>query len=78
MAKECPDSGVRESSLFTHSLQLQGELQSKKDAPRLYRGVFHGVTTILKNDGPAGLFRGIGAAVRSSFIGSKQTSNDRN
>lgn len=44
-------------------LQLQGELQSKKDAPRLYRGVFHGVSTILKNEGPKGLFRGIGAAV---------------
>lgn len=45
------------------SLQLQGELQSKKDAPRLYRGVFHGVSVILKNEGPKGLFRGIGAAV---------------
>ncbi|KAK3166850.1 hypothetical protein OEA41_009975 [Lepraria neglecta] len=43
-------------------LQLQGELQSKKDAPRLYRGVFHGVSVILKNEGPKGLFRGIGAA----------------
>ena len=44
-------------------LQLQGELQSKKDAPRMYRGVFHGVSVILKNEGPKGLFRGIGAAV---------------
>ncbi len=44
-------------------LQLQGELQSKKDAPRMYRGVFHGVSVILKNEGPRGLFRGIGAAV---------------
>ncbi|KAL2048245.1 hypothetical protein N7G274_000156 [Stereocaulon virgatum] len=43
-------------------LQLQGELQSKKDAPRLYRGVFHGVGVILRNEGPKGLFRGIGAA----------------
>lgn len=43
-------------------LQLQGELQSKKDAPRLYKGVFHGVSVILKNEGPKGLFRGIGAA----------------
>lgn len=44
-------------------LQLQGELQSKKDAPRLYKGVFHGVSVILRNEGPRGLFRGIGGAV---------------
>ena len=44
-------------------LQLQGELQSKKDAPRLYKGVFHGVKVIFQNEGPRGLFRGIGAAV---------------
>lgn len=44
-------------------LQLQGELQSKKAAPRMYRGVFHGVSVIFKNEGPKGLFRGIGAAV---------------
>lgn len=43
-------------------LQLQGELQSRKDAPRLYRGVFHGVKVVLQNEGPKGLFRGIGAA----------------
>ncbi|MCJ1275067.1 Mitochondrial oxaloacetate carrier protein [Puttea exsequens] len=43
-------------------LQLQGELQSKKDAPRMYRGVIHGVSVVLKNEGPRGLFRGIGAA----------------
>jgi len=43
-------------------LQLQGELQSKADAPRLYRGVFHGVSVVLKNEGPRGLFRGLGAA----------------
>ncbi|KAL8705691.1 MAG: hypothetical protein Q9201_001211 [Fulgogasparrea decipioides] len=43
-------------------LQLQGELQSKQEAPRLYRGVFHGVSVIFKNEGPKGLFRGIGAA----------------
>ncbi|KAG8530439.1 uncharacterized protein KY384_004941 [Bacidia gigantensis] len=43
-------------------LQLQGELQSKKDAPRLYRGVLHGVSVIFKNEGPQGLFRGIGCA----------------
>lgn len=49
--------------LYT-SLQLQGELQSKAEAPRLYRGVFHGVGVILKNEGVKGLFRGIGCAVR--------------
>lgn len=44
-------------------LQLQGELQSKKDAPRLYKGVFHGVGVILKNEGPRGLLRGLNCAV---------------
>ncbi|EOD44647.1 putative mitochondrial oxaloacetate transporter protein [Neofusicoccum parvum UCRNP2] len=43
-------------------LQLQGELQAKKDAPKLYRGVLHGVSTILKNEGPKGLFRGLSCA----------------
>ena len=46
-------------------LQLQGELQSKLNAPRLYKGVFHGVTVIARNEGLRGLFRGIGAAVSS-------------
>ncbi|EAW13100.1 putative mitochondrial oxaloacetate transporter (Oac) [Aspergillus clavatus NRRL 1] len=43
-------------------LQLQGELQSKSDAVKKYRGVFHGVKVILQNEGPRGLFRGIGSA----------------
>ncbi|KAI9827782.1 MAG: Mitochondrial oxaloacetate carrier protein [Thelocarpon impressellum] len=43
-------------------LQLQGELQSKADAPRLYKGVLQGVGVILKNEGVTGLFRGIGSA----------------
>ncbi|MCJ1376969.1 Mitochondrial oxaloacetate carrier protein [Xylographa soralifera] len=43
-------------------LQLQGELQSKLDAPRMYKGVLHGVKVIAQNEGPKGLFRGIGAA----------------
>ncbi|KAK7726300.1 Mitochondrial oxaloacetate carrier protein [Botryosphaeria dothidea] len=43
-------------------LQLQGELQAKKDAPKMYRGVLHGVATIVKNEGPKGLFRGLSCA----------------
>ncbi|KAF2004294.1 mitochondrial carrier [Amniculicola lignicola CBS 123094] len=43
-------------------LQLQGELKSKKEAVRLYRGVFHGVSVILKNEGPKGLLRGLSCA----------------
>ncbi|KAI9894438.1 MAG: Mitochondrial oxaloacetate carrier protein [Vezdaea aestivalis] len=43
-------------------LQLQGELQSKADAPRMYKGVVHGYGVILKNEGARGLMRGIGAA----------------
>jgi solute carrier family 25 protein 34/35 len=42
-------------------LQLQGELQS--DAVKKYKGVFHGIKVILQNEGPKGLFRGIGSAV---------------
>ncbi|KAI9849561.1 MAG: Mitochondrial oxaloacetate carrier protein [Thelocarpon superellum] len=43
-------------------LQLQGELQSSAEAPRMYRGVFHGVRVIFLNEGLQGLFRGIGSA----------------
>ncbi|KAF2087911.1 mitochondrial carrier [Saccharata proteae CBS 121410] len=43
-------------------LQLQGELQSRKDAPKMYRGVFHGISVILKNEGPTGLLRGLSCA----------------
>jgi solute carrier family 25 protein 34/35 len=46
-------------------LQLQGELQAKKDAPRLYRGVLHGVGVIYKNEGMKGLLRGLNCAVRT-------------
>jgi hypothetical protein len=44
-------------------LQLQGELQSKKEATRLYKGVFHGVGVIVKNEGVRGLLRGLSCAV---------------
>ena len=43
-------------------LQLQGELQSKNIAVKKYRGVFHGVTVIARNEGIKGLYRGIGSA----------------
>ncbi|KNG84606.1 oxaloacetate transport protein [Aspergillus nomiae NRRL 13137] len=43
-------------------LQLQGELQTKSEAVKKYKGVFHGVKVILQNEGPRGLFRGIGSA----------------
>ncbi|KAI9678646.1 MAG: Mitochondrial oxaloacetate carrier protein [Caeruleum heppii] len=43
-------------------LQLQGELQAKKDAPRMYKGVLQGVGVIVKNEGLKGLLRGIGSA----------------
>ncbi|KAL6238566.1 hypothetical protein BDW75DRAFT_201006 [Aspergillus navahoensis] len=44
------------------SLQLQGELQAKSEAVKKYKGVLHGVKVILQNEGPRGLFRGIGSA----------------
>ncbi|KAF2773063.1 mitochondrial carrier [Teratosphaeria nubilosa] len=43
-------------------LQLQGELQAKSDAPKLYRGVLHGVSVIYKNEGLKGLLRGLSCA----------------
>ncbi|OCT45015.1 Mitochondrial oxaloacetate transport protein [Cladophialophora carrionii] len=43
-------------------LQLQGELQSKEVAVKKYRGVFHGVGVIVKNEGLKGIYRGIGTA----------------
>ena len=45
-------------------LQLQGELQTKRDAPKLYRGVLHGVRVIYQNEGMKGLLRGLSCAVR--------------
>jgi len=47
---------------LSHRLQLQGELQAKQAAPRLYRGVWHGVGAILGHEGPKGLLRGLGCA----------------
>ncbi|KAI9740177.1 MAG: Mitochondrial oxaloacetate carrier protein [Cirrosporium novae-zelandiae] len=43
-------------------LQLQGELQAKSQAPKLYRGVIHGVTTIIQHEGLRGIYRGLGTA----------------
>ncbi|KAL1980347.1 hypothetical protein VTN96DRAFT_4250 [Rasamsonia emersonii] len=43
-------------------LQLQGELQAKNAVEKKYRGVFHGIKVILQNEGPRGLFRGLGTA----------------
>lgn len=43
-------------------LQLQGELKAKQDAPRLYRGVIHGLGVTYKNEGFKGLLRGLNCA----------------
>lgn len=43
-------------------LQLQGQLQSKSEAPKLYRGVFQGLGVVFKNDGMRGLLRGLNCA----------------
>lgn len=47
-------------------LQLQGELQAKGTAPKQYRGVLHGMSVILRNEGLKGLMRGLSCAVCSS------------
>jgi solute carrier family 25 protein 34/35 len=49
-------------------LQLQGELQARGTQPRLYRGVFHGMSVILKNEGPSGLYRGLGCAYTYQLV----------
>ncbi|CAI7638353.1 hypothetical protein N7527_002400 [Penicillium freii] len=43
-------------------LQLQGELQTKNQVAKMYKGPLHGIKVILQNEGPRGLFRGIGSA----------------
>lgn len=56
--------GAKTSPRLTRArLQLQGELQAKREVAKKYNGVFHGVKVILQNEGPRGLFRGIGTAV---------------
>jgi len=49
-------------------LQLQGELQKKGHAPRLYNGVAHGVKVIVQNEGLRGIYRGVGAAYLYQMI----------
>ncbi|KAG8631840.1 hypothetical protein KVT40_000980 [Elsinoe batatas] len=43
-------------------LQLQQHRVARKDAPKLYRGAFHGVSVIYRNEGLRGLFAGINCA----------------
>jgi solute carrier family 25 protein 34/35 len=43
-------------------MQLQGELQEKGVTSRTYKGPFHGVSVIVRNEGLRGIYRGIGAA----------------
>lgn len=43
-------------------MQLQGELQDKAHTQRMYKGPFHGVSVIVRNEGLGGIYRGIGAA----------------
>ena len=43
-------------------MQLQGELQDKGHQPKLYRGPFHGVSVIVRNEGVRGIYRGLGCA----------------
>jgi hypothetical protein len=54
-------------ALIVSRLQLQGELQAKNESVKKYRGVLHGVKVILQNEGPRGLFRGIGSAVSEAI-----------
>lgn len=59
---------IIEMALIHSRLQLQGELQAKNESVKKYRGVLHGVKVILQNEGPRGLFRGIGSAVSRMIL----------
>ncbi|XP_045532522.1 solute carrier family 25 member 35-like isoform X4 [Pieris brassicae] len=48
-------------------LQLQGELRSRKEQPRQYRGLFHGLYVIAKADGVLALQKGLTPAVVFGF-----------
>ncbi|KAI6378116.1 hypothetical protein MCOR25_002360 [Pyricularia grisea] len=43
-------------------MQLQGELRDKGHQPHFYRGPFHGVSVIVRNEGLRGIYRGISCA----------------
>lgn len=43
-------------------MQLQGELQKQGHQPQHYRGPFHGVSVIVRNEGVRGIYRGLGSA----------------
>lgn len=43
-------------------MQLQGELRDKGHQPHFYRGPFHGVSVIVRNEGLGGIYRGISCA----------------
>lgn len=48
-------------------LQLQGELRSRTETTMRYRGIFHGVYVIAKNDGILALQKGLAPAVVLGF-----------
>ncbi|CAK1545095.1 unnamed protein product [Leptosia nina] len=48
-------------------LQLQGELRSRKEQPRQYRGIFHGLYVIAKADGVLALQKGLTPAMLFGF-----------
>jgi hypothetical protein len=49
-------------------LQLQGELQTKKEAPKMYKGVIHGIKVVVQNEGVKGLLRGLSCAVSNITV----------
>jgi solute carrier family 25 protein 34/35 len=49
-------------------LQLQGELERRSAANRVYKGTLHGLYLIAKNEGPSALYKGYGAALAYQFV----------
>ena len=48
-------------------LQLQGELRARSESNMRYRGIFHAVYVIAKNDGPLALQKGLAPAMLFGF-----------
>lgn len=48
-------------------LQLQGELQARSTANRMYKGTFHGLYLIVTTEGPRSVYKGLGSALVYQF-----------
>uniref|UniRef100_A0A7S1XN43 Uncharacterized protein n=1 Tax=Phaeomonas parva TaxID=124430 RepID=A0A7S1XN43_9STRA len=68
-------SATGSAVLFTHPmetmktrLQLQGELMKRGEGVRVYRGVTHGLRTVLTQEGVGALYAGLGSGVTYQIV----------